>query len=135
MLRFYETLLRRWLKELRLFVTPIRFWFWALGVLGAAFLPSYLLALTWALWLVPAAIMGAGFYTLLVTNYNIHDEVRRELEALNTAHAAAKTEAQRAKEHLLEGLRFYQARGIELRSEMAKTFVPERHNPARTVNL
>lgn len=126
MLRFYKTLLGRWMTDVRQFMTPIRFWAWAAGVLAAGFLPSYLLSMRWAVWLLPVAVICAGIYVLLLANYKMYEEIQSQLSTLKVQQAAED-----AKGGLLEELRFVQARGIELRSEMARTFIPERHTPRK----
>ena len=82
MLRFYKTLLGRWMTDVRQFMTPIRFWAWAAGVLAAGLLPSYLLSMAWAVWLLPVAIICAGIYVLLLANYKMYEEIRGQLSTV-----------------------------------------------------
>ena len=134
MLNFYlEIVLKKWPEAFRQFVTRWRFWAWAVPIGVAYFvadtnrqrleaLQNYL-----SIWLLFWLLLAAAVYFLLRVVYEEVDEPPRALDELKDKLSVAESTDQLKTVKLVEQLRQLLARGLSLRKEIVRTYLPDKH--------
>ena len=134
MLDFYlEVLLKKWPEAVRQLLTKWRFWFWFAPIIGAYVVPNVYwqryLSVQDGLprWVLPRLLIAVAVYVFLRVVYGEIEEPKRELKALKAQLASATTTERLETIKLVEALRGLQKSGLNLRKEIVKTFVPDKH--------
>lgn len=134
MLDFYlELVLKKAPATFRHVMTPLRFWAWVALTVGVWAVPDEwqerYLPFAIPNWALPALLGIVFLYALLKSNYEETTEPKRELKELKDKLASAESTERLRTVKLVQRLRQLETAGINLRKEMLKTYLPDKHRP------